>query len=311
MPPPHQPTPEPGAALPATSLNESQRRAVLFGFLDLHRRMAEMEAQIAPSGDPSPFSRHINDLSPAEAETVRGAFARLRSRMLAWLQEAGVPVDMRRVSLRWALRAGMNFLHVGVAEMGPAQLRGYGPVDETAAAAVVRLQRDLNRLLDDAGASLRQDHGGNLPRGPTRPAGPAPADVAATRDAGPPARLRVVADLVRGFGLTSLLPTLRACEALSGDDPPLEVAVLGQFKSGKSSLLNAVLGGGRVSGRGAAADGRHHAGGGRPGAGRPGDLPGRFGRGSRSGPDRGIRDRGQQPEQPPASRRWWTCTLRR
>jgi GTP-binding protein EngB required for normal cell division len=55
-------------------------------------------------------------------------------------------------------------------------------------------------------------------------------------------RLDVLADVVRRFGLTALQPALRACEALSGEEPPLDVAVLGQFKSGKSSLLNAVLG---------------------------------------------------------------------
>jgi GTP-binding protein EngB required for normal cell division len=55
-------------------------------------------------------------------------------------------------------------------------------------------------------------------------------------------RLNTVADLIRRFGLTSLLPALSACEALSGEDSSLDVAVLGQFKSGKSSLLNAVLG---------------------------------------------------------------------
>src|SRR5438477_13132039 len=60
--------------------------------------------------------------------------------------------------------------------------------------------------------------------------------------AGPSVQLGTLADIVHQFGLTSLEPTLRACEALSGDDPPLDVAVLGQFKSGKSSLLNAVLG---------------------------------------------------------------------
>ncbi len=51
-----------------------------------------------------------------------------------------------------------------------------------------------------------------------------------------------VADIVRQFGLTSLHPTLRAYEVLQSGDAPLDVAVLGQFKSGKSSLLNAVLG---------------------------------------------------------------------
>jgi GTP-binding protein EngB required for normal cell division len=55
-------------------------------------------------------------------------------------------------------------------------------------------------------------------------------------------QLHAAAAIVRRFDLTSLFPTLRACEALSGEDAPLDVAVLGQFKSGKSSLLNAVLG---------------------------------------------------------------------
>jgi GTP-binding protein EngB required for normal cell division len=55
-------------------------------------------------------------------------------------------------------------------------------------------------------------------------------------------QLAVVTEVVRAFGLTSLQSALRACEALAGENAPLDVAVLGQFKSGKSSLLNAVLG---------------------------------------------------------------------
>lgn len=55
-------------------------------------------------------------------------------------------------------------------------------------------------------------------------------------------QLDAVADIVRRFELTSLNPTLRACQLLSESDTPLDVAVLGQFKSGKSSLLNAILG---------------------------------------------------------------------
>jgi hypothetical protein len=58
----------------------------------------------------------------------------------------------------------------------------------------------------------------------------------------PTEQLGTVADLIRRFGLTSLYPTLSACEALAGDASSLDVAVLGQFKSGKSLLLNAVLG---------------------------------------------------------------------
>jgi GTP-binding protein EngB required for normal cell division len=61
-------------------------------------------------------------------------------------------------------------------------------------------------------------------------------------NAGRSGQLDVAADLVEQFGLTSLRPVLQACETLAGEAPLLDVAVLGQFKSGKSSLLNAVLG---------------------------------------------------------------------
>jgi GTP-binding protein EngB required for normal cell division len=54
--------------------------------------------------------------------------------------------------------------------------------------------------------------------------------------------LKSLGSVIRQFKLDSLLPALRACEILSGKDAFLDVAVLGQFKSGKSSLLNALLG---------------------------------------------------------------------
>ncbi len=60
--------------------------------------------------------------------------------------------------------------------------------------------------------------------------------------AAPDKRIEVVADAIHRFGLTSLCPALRACEALAVEGAPLDVAVVGQFKSGKSSLLNALLG---------------------------------------------------------------------
>jgi GTP-binding protein EngB required for normal cell division len=54
-------------------------------------------------------------------------------------------------------------------------------------------------------------------------------------------QLAVAAEIVRQFGLTALQSAVRACEELSGEGH-IDLAVLGQFKSGKSSLLNAILG---------------------------------------------------------------------
>jgi len=49
-------------------------------------------------------------------------------------------------------------------------------------------------------------------------------------------------DVVEEYGLVALVPLLEACRALDTSSTPLDVAVSGQFKSGKSSLLNAIIG---------------------------------------------------------------------
>jgi GTP-binding protein EngB required for normal cell division len=54
--------------------------------------------------------------------------------------------------------------------------------------------------------------------------------------------LRIIGDVVERFGLGNLAPALAACRELAECDAPLDVAVVGQFKSGKSSLLNALVG---------------------------------------------------------------------
>ena len=54
-------------------------------------------------------------------------------------------------------------------------------------------------------------------------------------------KLSIASDIVGRFGFDSLKPMLRACEALA-KEKVIDVAILGQFKSGKSSLLNALLG---------------------------------------------------------------------
>jgi GTP-binding protein EngB required for normal cell division len=55
-------------------------------------------------------------------------------------------------------------------------------------------------------------------------------------------RLATLQKVAARFGLDTLRPALDACVALSRGDAPIDVAVLGQFKSGKSSLLNALIG---------------------------------------------------------------------
>ena len=50
--------------------NDSQKRALLSGLLDIHRRLAEVELLLAQGADGSPFSRYADDLSAAQVTAI-------------------------------------------------------------------------------------------------------------------------------------------------------------------------------------------------------------------------------------------------
>jgi hypothetical protein len=142
--------------------NSAQTRAILCGFLDIHRRMAELEALQSPSTKSTPFSGYVNDLSPTEAKVVQDYFARIRTAMLEHLRESEIPLDVRPTSLRWAIDVGISFIGINVAELGPKKLRGYGALGEKSCAQATKFQQDLERLVDQAATYIRQGLGRDL-----------------------------------------------------------------------------------------------------------------------------------------------------
>jgi signal recognition particle receptor subunit beta len=51
-----------------------------------------------------------------------------------------------------------------------------------------------------------------------------------------------IKNIITEFGIASLKRQVEACEGLLVQNPPIDVAVLGQFKSGKSSFINSLIG---------------------------------------------------------------------
>ncbi len=54
--------------------------------------------------------------------------------------------------------------------------------------------------------------------------------------------LKIICDAKDRFQLVSLVRQFEAAKSLLAENPPIDVAVLGQFKSGKSSFLNSMIG---------------------------------------------------------------------
>jgi GTP-binding protein EngB required for normal cell division len=214
-----------------TPLSPNHQRHILHGFLAIHNQMAELEALIAQGARPSPFSHYAGDLSPTECQLIQDYFFRIRTAMLGHLQELGIPLEVRRTSLRWVLQTHLMHLQVSVDDMGPKQLAGYGAVDATGAAAAVKIQDDLARLLNRVIAYLRQGLGRDLSQRLAR------LDAAAAGVA----TLAILDRIITRWQLVEFRPTLDMIVSRL-EAPSFEIALFGRVSSGKSSLLNHIAG---------------------------------------------------------------------
>jgi GTP-binding protein EngB required for normal cell division len=212
-------------------LNEAQSRSILSGFLDIHRRMSDLEALLQPGERPSAFSEYVNDIAPTEAKVLRDYFARIRTAMLGHLKELQIPVAIRPMSRRWAIQTGLQFLSIAVAELRPSKLRGYGELRREAPSLVTKICEDLDRPIDQVIAYLRQGLGSDLEARLSR-LGEAQVDVATL------ARLE---EVVARWQLVEFRPAIEMIVSRM-ENPCFEVAVFGRVSCGKSSLLNHIAG---------------------------------------------------------------------
>lgn len=201
------------------------------GFLVLHRRMEELESQLARSDHSSPFRQYVNDLSPTEIKVVQDYFARLRGTMAACLREHGISLDIRPTSLRWVLQTGIAFLQVDMDDLGPRRFRGYGALAPSARQELVQVQGELARLVERVAAYLRQRSGQDLPERLAKlEVGSATATL-----------LSALHEIISRWQLVEFRPPLDTIVQRL-ESPQYEIAVFGRVNSGKSSLLNHIAG---------------------------------------------------------------------
>ncbi len=126
--------------------SDSHKRAVYFALLDIHRRMAEVEAMMARQ-QTSRFDTHANDLSAEESQRALLGFARLRDVMQDCLSDSQISVESQPTSVRWALQCCMSSIAIAISEINPARLKAYGPLDSAAESKIREIQESLRRVV--------------------------------------------------------------------------------------------------------------------------------------------------------------------
>lgn len=138
---------------PEPGLNPAQARALKAAFTHVSD-LLEGVLRIA-QGSLTPFDRQHVDLTPEEAGKLIVVVPAIRARMLEALGKLDVPTPEADRSARWTIRTALSFAELALSEVTPAELVGYGPLDDATGEAVTGLVTDLRRMLAQAGEGLR------------------------------------------------------------------------------------------------------------------------------------------------------------
>lgn len=215
----------------AHSLNEFHIRKITSNFQHADRLLSEIEGVLTASSSKTAFPKYVADLTPAQTRMVENYLALLRSQMLRVLESVGGRVEPPGIGSVHAIRVHLSFVRIAFQETDPGNLKGYGPIPPELLPQLEGLTAELERIVTALDAALTE--------GPDRDLKARLERLASTSaDA---ESLALLERIIERHGLVELRRPLSALVDRVAS-PRFEVAFFGQVSSGKSSLLNKVVG---------------------------------------------------------------------
>ena len=212
-------------------LNESQRRHLLSSCQYADKLLAEIETTLAASQSKSPFPKCQPDLSPAQAKVIQDYIARMRAQLLRALQSQAIAIPAAQISTLHSIRVTLGFVDIAFDECRPKRMAGYGEVAEGAATEIAGFVDEMRGLIARLDSYLAQGQSADLNQRLRR----------LEESGGDVALVQALERAIDQHGLVEFRPALATVvDRLESDT--FEIALFGRVSSGKSSLLNHIVG---------------------------------------------------------------------
>lgn len=211
-------------------LNPNQQRRLRVTCEHLDRLLADIETVLNAAQSQAAFPRYLPDLPPAVRGLVADSIVAARDQLRRVLAGQGIPAATADIPASRAVRTTLAFMDIAAEELGPGFMRGYGPLSpqgETELRGIVAELKSLVARMDLLVADPDADWSVRLDR-----------LAAAGRDV---SQLQQLERIIAQRGLVELRSALGAILE-RWEDARFEIALFGRVSSGKSSLLNAILG---------------------------------------------------------------------
>lgn len=212
-------------------MNEAQKRRITATFQHVNGLLQSAAQGLSNDGKDSPFQELIPDSTPIQHRVITDLAQQIRARMASALDRMGIALHPPTVPATRSALTNLMFAEVDLEDLDPKRMTGYGPLSDEDAQAIREGCADILALLEQARTFLEARIRSDLEARSAALAAPEPFQ----------RLLGELARVITAQGLVGLRPTLEGL--LTGaEEQRFEVAVFGRVSSGKSSLLNRILG---------------------------------------------------------------------
>ena len=212
-------------------MNENHARNLLTTFRHIDKLLSEAEHIMATAGGSSPFAEYTQDSTPVQRKVVHDYIERVREALDRAMTDLELPRPAPVCGAMWAVSGQVTFTQIAVAEMEPQRMRGYGPLSEEDGKRINRAVAELNAALGRLVAYLNKGPDTDLQARLQR----------LEQTGNEAALLREVERAVTAHGLVEFRGALGLLLDRM-ENGAFEIGVFGRVSSGKSSLLNHLLG---------------------------------------------------------------------
>jgi GTP-binding protein EngB required for normal cell division len=212
-------------------MNENHARHLLATFRHIDNLLSEAEHIMATAGGSSPFAEYTQDSTPVQRKVVHDYIQRVREAMNHAMTDLELSQPAPVCGAVWAASGRLSFAQIAVAEMEPQRMRGYGPLSEEDVKRINRAVAELNAALGRLTAYLNKGPDADLQARLQR----------LDQTGNETTLLREVDRVITAHGLVEFRGAL-AVLLDRMENGSFEIGVFGRVSSGKSSLLNRLLG---------------------------------------------------------------------
>ncbi|HEY3938806.1 MAG TPA: dynamin family protein [Bryobacteraceae bacterium] len=210
--------------------NEPQQRRLLASASYIDKLLLEIE-QILSASSLGGFPKYKNPLAPVQVRVVRDYVKRLRQQIVHVLTDLDVALPEPRFDSTFSIKVTLQFIEVALEEIAPERLIGYGSVAPSLKEPLAGGIQEMKGIVRQMSSYLSQRIEADLANRLLRLQG---ADVNDNL-------LKKLGEILERHSLVEFrAPLSQLLEKV--ESPTYEIAFFGRVSTGKSSLLNAIMG---------------------------------------------------------------------